>query len=72
MKKTIFYIVTLFTILWQPVYGNTDAIKKANELYAAGNYSEAAQAYENIIAQISPHGFQYFFVELICFPAQRW
>ena len=32
MKKTIFYIVTLFTVLWQPVYGNTDAIKKANEL----------------------------------------
>ena len=51
MKKTIFYIVTLFTILWQPVYGNTVAIKKANELYAAGNYREAAQAYENIFAQ---------------------
>ena len=51
MKKTIFYIVTLFTVLWQPVYGNTEAIKKANELYAAGNYSEAAQAYENIISQ---------------------
>lgn len=51
MKKTIFYIVAIMVAIWQPVYGNTDAIKKANELYAAGNFNEAAIAYENIIAE---------------------
>ncbi|MBN2765332.1 MAG: tetratricopeptide repeat protein [Paludibacteraceae bacterium] len=51
MKKTIFYIVALITALWQPVYGNTEALKNANDFYATGEYAMAADAYEKIIKQ---------------------
>ena len=50
MKRTILYFVTLITLIAQPLYGNPEKIKEANELYANGNYSQAAETYENIIA----------------------
>ena len=50
MKRIILFL-GLILCFGSAIFAQSPAVKQANDLYAAGNYSDAAKLYENILAK---------------------